>query len=173
MKTTLLIAGTATLLFAGLMAAEGQGIGLYRSGEYSVDLFASGSIGQQTINSLSGSRIRHDLRLGVGAGVSYYLTRNVGIEAEAYSENPRGSIVDDTSVNLLLRFPLGKTGLAPYGIAGVGRQIDPSHYWHGQLGAGLEYRLRANLGIFFDGRYVMGDGGRNYGLGRGGLRFTF
>jgi hypothetical protein len=174
MKTRMLFITGATLLFlaGSTLNAEAQH-SLYRSGEFSLDLFGTGSIGQQTIDQLTGARIRHDIRLGAGAGLNYFTTRLVGFGVEAYSENPRHSLVDDTSLNLILRFPLGSTGLAPYGLAGGGRQFDPTQIWHAQLGAGLECRLNPKVGLFIDGRYVMGDGGKNYGLGRAGLRLSF
>src|SRR4051812_19313259 len=80
---------------------------LYRANEFSVDFFGTGSIGESTINNLTGSRIRQDIRLGVGVGMNYFVTRNIGFAAEAYSENPNHSFVDDTFVSIVGRFPIG------------------------------------------------------------------
>ncbi|MEW6306036.1 MAG: hypothetical protein AB1705_21375 [Verrucomicrobiota bacterium] len=172
MKHGLIVMGMILLLLAiPSMPAPGAEGELYRAGEYSVDFFGSGTIGQTTIDNLTGSRIRRDVRLGAGMAFNYYVSRFVGLSAEGYSENLQHSLVDDASLNLIVRIPIG--GLAPYGIAGAGRQFDPTEFWHGQLGAGLEYRVKPTVGIFFDGRYVMGDGGRDYGMGRAGLRVMF
>ena len=145
----------------------------YRAHELSLDAFGTGSIGQQTIDNLTGARIRHDIRLGAGVGLNYFLTRNIGFGAEAYSENPHHNFVDSTSASMILRLPLGQSGFAPYALAGAGRQFDPTKRWFGHLGTGLEYRFTPKIGIFTDVRYVLVDGGNNYGLGRAGLRFSF
>ena len=145
----------------------------YRAHELSLDVFGSGSIGQTTIDNLTGTRVRHDIRLGAGAGLNYFLTRNIGLAAEGYSENPHHSFVNSASGSLILRLPLGQSGFAPYALAGAGHQFEPTDRWFVQLGAGLEFRFSPKIGIFTDARYVMAEGGRNYGLGRAGLRFSF
>ena len=77
-----------------------KGTERYQAHEFNVDAFGSGSIGQTTIEHLSGSRIRDNGRLGAGVGIGYFFTRNVGVG------------VDSASVNLLVRFPLGNCGLS-------------------------------------------------------------
>jgi hypothetical protein len=175
MKTSMFFAVTLVIAANGpAHAGEIQSDSHYGSSEVSFDLFGSGSIGQQTIDKLSGARIRHDIRLGAGAGISYFFTRYIGIGAEAYSENPHhNSFIDGASANLYLRYPLGHSGVAPYAFAGAGRQLEPARAWFGQVGAGLEWRFTPQVGFFVDGRYVGADGGRNYGLGRGGIRISF
>ena len=165
----------ATLFLLGAMATPAAEAldDRYKSGEMSVDLLGTGTIGQRTIDNLSGTRIRRDIRLGVGAGLSYFATRYVGVGVEGYSEGLNGKFLDDVSVNAILRYPMGTTGIAPFALAGVGRQFDPSKFYHGQLGAGCEFRLNPHFSFIVDTRYVMSDGGRNYGLGRGGIRWTF
>ncbi len=173
MKNQMLIGGTILMLAASSVLGEEGQSDTYRAHELSLDVFGTGTIGQQTIDNLTGTRIRHDIRLGAGAGLNYFLTRNIGFGVEAYSENPGHSFVDSVSANLLLRLPLGQSGFAPYALAGAGRQFDPTERWLVQLGAGLEFRFSPKMGIFTDARYVMTDGGRNYGMGRAGLRFSF
>lgn len=145
----------------------------YRASELSVDAFGSGSIGKYTIDNLSGDRIRHNTRLGVGAGLSYFFTRNIGVGGEAYSENTTGTFVDSASANLILRLPLGQSGFAPYAYGGGGRQFDNAKSWFAQLGAGMEYRFTPNIGVFVDARWVLPDEEKYYGVGRLGLRFAF
>ena len=172
-----MIKGTILLLAAGT-ACGAPGMRYdqtdkYRANELSLDLFGSASIGQQTINNLSGDRISHDARLGAGAGLNYFFSRNIGIGAEAYTEDTRHNFIDNVSGSLIGRFPLGQSGAAPYVFVGAGRQLDPIYLWFAHLGAGFEYRFTAHVGAFLDARYVFTDGTKNYGLGRVGLRLAF
>ena len=145
----------------------------YQAYEFNVDLFGSGSVGQSTLENISGDRIKHDGRLGAGAGLSYFFTRNIGLGVDAYSENAGHSFVDSASLNLIARLPLGESGFSPYILGGGGRQFDPIELWYGQAGAGIEYRFTRHVGLFTDGRYVFTDGTPNYGLFRLGLRVAF
>jgi len=52
---------------------------LFRAQEWSLDLFGSVSVGQETINRFSQQRVRDDGRLGLGAGGNYFFTRNFGL----------------------------------------------------------------------------------------------
>ena len=145
----------------------------YRANELSVDVFGSASIGKYTIDHLSGSRIRHNTRLGAGLGISYFITRNIGIGGEAYSENTTGTFVDSASANLILRLPLGHSGLAPYAFGGGGRQFDDAEAWFAQVGGGMEYRFTSHVGAFLDARWVLPDETKYYGVARLGVRFAF
>lgn len=146
---------------------------LFRSRELSLDLFGSVSVGQQTIDHLTGNRVADDGRLGAGAGLNYYFTRNVGLGVDAYSEDTDHYFVDKTSVSLLVRFPFEQVHLAPYLFGGGGRQFDPEELWFGQVGGGLEVRVTHNWGLFADARYMMLDkGADNVGLGRLGIRLA-
>jgi hypothetical protein len=145
----------------------------FRANEWSFDVFGSVSAGQETINNISGERVEQDGRLGLGIGGNYFFTRNLGLSADAYTENAADSFVDNASGNLVYRFPLEAICLAPYAFGGGGRQFDPSDIWFAQAGAGLELRFTKNLGVFADGRYVFTDETKNFGLGRLGARFSF
>lgn len=146
---------------------------LYRSSELSVDVFGTASLGEYSIDHLSGSRAKHNTRLGAGAGVNCFFTRYIGVGADAYSENTTGAFIDSTSGNLIFRLPLGQSGLAPYAFGGGGHQFDLARAWFGQVGAGMEYRFTQNVGAFVDARWVLPDKTINYGVGRLGLRFAF
>jgi hypothetical protein len=177
MKNGILIKGAILLLTAGSawsaeVASSGQD-DKYRANELSVDLFGSASIGQQTINHFTGERISHDARLGAGGGLNYFFCRNIGIGGEAYTENAHHNFIDTASGSLIGRFPLGKSGVAPYVFGGGGRQFDPIYLWYLHAGAGLEVRFTPHVGAFVDARYVFTDGTKNYGLGRAGLRIAF
>jgi hypothetical protein len=146
---------------------------LYRANELSLDAFGSGSLGKYSIDHLSGHRVRHDTQLGAGLGINYFFTRNIGIGADAYSENTTGSAVDSASANLILRLPLGKSGFAPYVFGGGGFHFDAIRTQFAQAGAGIEYRFCPHMGVFIDARGVLPEHTPDYGVARLGLRFVF
>jgi hypothetical protein len=146
---------------------------LYRSNELSVDVFGTASLGQYNIEHPSNQRVRQDTKFGAGAGLNYFITRYIGIGAEAYSENTTGTFIDSASANLMLRLPLGQSGFAPYILGGGGHQFDQTDFWFGQAGGGMEYRFSPNVGVFLDARAVWPNETKNYGVARLGLRFAF
>lgn len=145
----------------------------YKPNELSLDLFGTGSIGQETINNLSSDRIEDDLRLGLGAGLNYFFLQHFGIGADAYSEDAGHSFIDSTSVNLIGRLPIGTSGVAPYIFGGGGYQFDKFEQWLVNVGGGFEFRFQKNWGLFIDARYVFAEETKNYGLGRAGVRLSF
>jgi len=164
------------LAAAPVLAADGVANQLedtYRAGELSLDGFGTASVGQYTINHLSGDRIRDNTRLGGGLGLNYFFTRNIGLGAEAYTENNDGAFVDSASANLLLRLPLGQSGVAPYALGGGGYRFDYKATGFAQFGAGLEYRFCPHLGMFLDARAVLPGETKAYGLARLGVRYAF
>jgi hypothetical protein len=184
MKNTLLIGATVLVLAAtSVLGTEAENASqrpegcdacqLYRAGELSFDLFGSGSLGKYSVDHLSTSRIRHNGRLGAGAGLSYFFTRNFGLGAEAYSEDTSGPFIDSASANLIFRLPIGKGGLAPYALAGGGHQFDLNEVSFCQAGGGLEYRFTPRVGIFTDVRMVWPDETKYFAVARLGLRFAF
>jgi len=177
MKNKMLVGGTILMLAAtSALGAEtvsnNQG-DYYQSSELSVDAFGTGSLGEYTLQHLSGPRVRQDVRFGVGAGINYFITRNIGIGADAYSENTTGAFIDSASASLILRLPLGQSGFAPYAFGGGGHQFEMAQLWFGQFGAGMEYRFTPNVGIFLDARGVLPNEAKYYGVARFGLRFAF
>jgi hypothetical protein len=150
--------------------------GYYRANELSVDAFGTAAIGQYTIDhlgSMSLHSIRQNTQWGAGAGVNYFATRFLGIGAEADSHNTTGIFIDNASANLMLRLPLGDSGVAPYVLGGGGHQFDDGKYWFGQGGGGLEYRFVKYVGIFADARVVWPNETKAFGVVRAGLRFSF
>ena len=146
---------------------------LYRGNELSVDAFGTASLGQYTIEHPSNQSVRQDTKFGAGAGINYFITRYIGIGAEAYSQNTTGTFIDSASANLMLRLPLGQSGFAPYIMGGGGHQFDQTDFWFGQAGGGMEYRFCPNVGVFLDARAVWPNETKNYGVARLGLRFAF
>lgn len=179
MKKGTIITGTILLLAATAAQAQDDmryttGISdLYRANEFSIEGFGLGTVNQYTINHPSGDRVRHNGRLGAGAGLSYFFTKYIGVEGEAMTQNTAHNFVDQSGGSLVLRFPIGNTGLAPYVFGGGGHLFDPRPGSYGHAGGGLEFRFMPNFGIFADGRYVWTDRIGNYGEGRAGIRIAF
>jgi hypothetical protein len=146
---------------------------MYRANEFSVDLFGGGTLDEHDIDRLSGARIHNDGRLGLGAGGNYFFVKNLGISGEAYSENPHPKVVGEASGSVVLRFPIGESGLSPYIFGGGGHQFEPQTATFAHGGAGLEFRFSPNVGVFADGRWVSTDRIGNYGMARAGFRFAF
>ena len=145
----------------------------YRCNELSLDAFGTGSLGEYTLDHPSNNRIRQNTKFGAGAGINYFITRYIGIGADAYSENTTGAFVDSASGSLILRLPLGQSGFAPYIFGGGGYQFDMAKQGFGQAGGGMEYRFTPHVGVFIDARGVVPRETKYYGVGRLGLRFAF
>jgi hypothetical protein len=145
----------------------------YRAQEFSLDIFASGSLGEQTINHISGNRVEHNGRLGAGAGANYFFTRYIGVGGDAFTENTAHNFIDSASGNLIGRLPIADTGIAPYIFGGAGHQFDEVEQTFGQAGGGIEFRFAQHIGFFVDARYVFADRTENYGVGGAGLRLSF
>lgn len=158
---------------ATAMAQTNNSEWLFRAEETSIDVFGTISVGQETIDNLTGNRIEEDGELGAGVGLNHFFTRFLGLGVDAYSENTDGGFIDNASANVILRFPIEDLHLAPYIYGGGGYQFEPGEVAFGQVGAGLELRFNQNLGLFADARYVMTDGTENFGVGRVGLRIAF
>lgn len=146
---------------------------LFRPHEGSFDIFGTASVGQYTLENISGERIHDDARLGLGIGGNYFFSRHVGIGGDVYSENPNHHFIDNTSGSLIIRFPFDRAHLAPYVFGGGGYQFDPDEEWLGHAGAGLDVRFNRNVGMFVDGRYVFLNDSPDLGLFRVGLRLVF
>ncbi len=179
MKNKMLI-GSALLMLAAkpAMGEDTNSISsdtfdLYPANQLSLDAFGTISEGEFTINHISGENVKNGARGGVGAGVTYFITRYIGIGADGYSENTSGPFIDNLSGNLYLRVPLGQSGFAPYVYGGGGYQFDSLKAGFGQAGAGMEFRFTPHFGLFADARYVVPDKSKFFGVGRAGLRISF
>ena len=145
---------------------------LYRAQELDLDLFGAASIGHQTLEHLSGNRLRHHGLYGGGGGLTYFFCRYVGVGGE-YDAETHHNFVDSAEGNVYLRVPILETGLAPYVFGGGGYQFEDVRQDFGQGGAGLEFRFTPHVGIFADGRYVFTDHTDNYAMVRAGVRIAF
>jgi hypothetical protein len=166
-RATLFALGVAFICGTSLSLAQRP---LYPAKETSYDLYAlylapaSGGLGNAFETVGDGS-------YGGGLGVNYFSSRHFGVGTDVVISNG-GSFIDSSTVNLLGRWPFGRSGVAPYVVAGGGRSFDPSVQWIGQVGAGLEIRSSEKMGLFADGRYSWGEKYDNV-LFRVGFRITY
>jgi hypothetical protein len=179
MKKALIISQMALMIIAGnLLRAEEVNSDLtlaydqpplprYRSHEFSLDTFGGLTLGQPISESSTGDRTR----IGAGTGLNYFFTRNLGIAAEGFTENPHHSFVDNADGSMVFRLPFGESGWAAYIFGGAGHQSDPTAGTTFHTGGGLEYRFTRHFGAFVEPRVVFKQG--NYGFGRCGVRWAF
>jgi hypothetical protein len=72
---------------------------------------------------------------------------------------------------MVLRLPIGKSGMAAYILGGAGHQFDPYSTTTFHTGGGLEYRFSKHFGAFIEPRLILKQS--NYGFGRCGVRCIF
>jgi len=146
----------------------------YNCNDVEFSLFGSGTLGDDTLRHPSSKKIERDGKLGAGGALAYFFHRNIGIEGYAYSESTGGDhFVDNVGGNVIGRFPIGHSGVAPYILIGGGRQFDPVIQWTVDVGGGIQWRFIDHVAIFVDARYVWADETKDYGLGRLGIKFGF
>jgi len=147
----------------GAEAMAQQGTDLYSYHEASLDTF--GFYSSQNKGGHQGDT------WGLGVAGNYFFTQNFGASAETYMD--AFTIPYLLNLNAIYRFPLKQSALAPYGFAGFGRQWDHAAQWLGDLGVGIEYRFRPQMGAFFDARGVFPSETKDYAVLRFGFRFLF
>lgn len=172
-----------------------SGGSLYNPHDWQIDLFGSHAFTDSENRGLIGE----DEVFGGGLGVNYFITRNVGVGAEGNLIEIDGELLGSANLNVLLRFPIAETGLAPYiyGGAGLtfnGDDLDSDDFsdardrleddeeprneddviFIAHAGAGLEYRFTSHFSVFGDVRYTWTESDNSdFGLGRVGFRFPF
>jgi len=144
----------------------------YTANELSLDLSGSFIAGEHHLGDLFKTNIRHG-KWGGNAGLSYFITRYIGVEGDVNMSANGGNFVDQALGNLVLRWPLDPSGVSPYIFGGGGRGFDPSWEWLGDFGVGLEYRINPVTGIFTDARYIWADKSFDRLLLRFGLKLVF
>jgi hypothetical protein len=152
----------------------------YTTQELSLDLFGSYINPEGKFNDLFDTSIRNGF-WGGGVGLNYFLTREIGLAADYnISAKPEGNLSDHVVGSLVLRLPLGNSGVAPYLLGSGGRAFNDLYgndlyHWVYGGGVGLEYRWSPTTGIFSDGRFLWSEEGTEYSrlLIRAGLRLVF
>jgi hypothetical protein len=148
----------------------------YASQEVSLDLFASYINPEGRFGDLFETSIRRGF-WGGGVGLNYFLTDLVGLGADFnISSKPDDlNLVDQVLGDVIFRFPIGNTGLAPYAIGSGGRAMSPRYDWVYGGGVGVELRFNPTTGIFSDARFLWSDRttADDRLLIRAGVRVTF
>ncbi len=145
----------------------------YSANELDLDLFGTYSHPLAKWNDMFDRSWRHG-QWGGGVGMSYFLTRNIGIGVDTFFQE-HGHFFNNVSGDVIARFPISNSGFAPYlyGGAGwrdgssVGANLDELTA-HG--GVGIEYRFNPHLGVFIDARYTWTDKTADESLVRSGFR---
>jgi hypothetical protein len=178
-KTLTLLAvvvATAATSFAGtaskkvVVAPQDE---LFRAGEVQVDAFVAGAAGKYGNHNNVGA-------LGGGLGLSYFLTKYIGIGIDntlggtVGGNGSSGGAIDALQGQLIGRLPIESLHLAPYAMVGGGA------FWggnrgqgNGNVGGGVEYRINRGFGLFGDYRWLYGNNGLSENLFRAGARFVF
>lgn len=148
----------------------------FTANELSLDLFGSYHNPEGKLADLFSTNIRHG-NWGGGGGINYFFTREFGLGADVNLSDKTGdeNIVDYVVGDLLLRLPMGNSGLAPYLVGSGGRGMSPVYQWVYGGGVGLEYRFNPVTGIFSDARFLWSDRGTDFDALtiRAGMRFAF
>lgn len=147
---------------------------LYSANEFTFDLAGAYGVGRAKFNDTFDKSLRHG-DFGASVGLNYFITRNLGIGADAFGLDNGGDFVDAASASLILRLPIDVAHLAPYVFGGGGRTFDGPDSWTAHAGVGLELRLNPHTGIFVDGRHIFAEksGLSDSALFRAGLRMAF
>ncbi len=119
---------------------------------------------QELFFDLYGSYVRHDERssghsghsdrdgFGGGLSIGHYFGYYIGARFDV-----NFSSVDAAEITLggdiLLRYPIRETHVAPYVFAGGGVMLDHGDPGFFRLGGGLEWRFTPHFGIFGEGSY--------------------
>lgn len=165
MKTKLLLICSLLVTCLSVLAADAPDRRpYYRAGEFNLDVYGSGVLKNE-------DRDPNNVRLGVGVGATYFVTRGLGFGLSAESASTAHSVVDLALGRVIYRAPLNKHW-APYGYIEGGFDFERD-IWQAGAGGGLEYRFTRNLGVFGDAGLSVDTDGTGRMRGRTGLRLSF
>ncbi len=155
--------------------------------EWQLDLFGAYAFSSSSQDGLFG-----DHAWGGGLGVNYFFTRylGLGVEGMLLDQRDGGDALGQAALNVIVRFPIDGSCLAPYVFIGGGavfnaEDIDREDFdrdddgsddalWEAHVGIGVEYRFNPRLGVFVDGRFTVVDkNDNNFATVRTGIRFAF
>lgn len=157
MKRNLTIIGSVLCL--STLTALGQDADTrFRPGEWELSPFA-------TYVDKSGDN------WGVGASLSYFVTKNIGVGATTYWTDFGGTFFDNAAAEAQFRLPLLKV-VSPYAVGSVGYQFDSSE-WFQTLGAGVDFRPFNKISAFGDVQYRFADKTKDGIFLRFGVRLSF
>ena len=93
---------------------------------------------------------------GGGFAIGHYFGYYVGARLDV-----NFSSVEDAQItiggDILIRYPIPNTQVAPYAFVGGGVQVDGDNSGFFRVGGGIEWRLTPHFGIFSEGSYAWVD----------------
>lgn len=147
----------------------------YKQGEVTADVFGTYAQSKAKLNDAFDRQFKNGT-FGAGIGLNYFFHRNVAIGADAVipsASQASHSFFDQVNLNLTARLPIGDSGLAPYLVGSLGRNMETGEYTSGAA-VGAEYRLTKAVGVFAEGRYTWGNrDNTDFAQARVGVRFNF
>lgn len=204
MKTklaTILIVISGCTIFAGsdkvvMAPAPSPPPIYYRAGEFNVSASFNGLFTQTPY--LSDRYYGVDHAWGGSLGAAYFFTKYIGagLNFDGYRVTSTGTgFIGDLVPRLILRYPIGQ--FAPYGFVGAGmifnggnpslsepsctvgctlrfERVEHDVKLDAQAGAGIEFRLTRNWGIFAEGQFEKIDRPQSNAYSfKSGVRFAF
>ncbi len=115
------------------------------------------------------------LTAGFGGGIaaSYFYTENFGVTTRAYWWDT-ATVLTSVTASAVYRYPIDKSGFAPYGFVGGGGHFDSEESFGSfHAGVGLEYRLTDRVGVVADYTYTWGENSIDWSLYTLGMRLQF
>lgn len=166
--SSMAVLSLAAVSFAGVTTTgksykQPEPVTCFNDSEFQLDIFGSYNFAGDYQDGFGG-----------GGSLNYYFTRNIGFQVDYNIYDGDVSGRHEVTGSLLLRLPIDSTCLAPYALVGGGVGMDGTTEALFTAGAGVEYRVVPHrVGIFAEGRYLLGDDSDSAGAARVGLRFVF
>lgn len=125
----------------------------YTANELNLDMFGSYVSPEHKIENVFHNTVRNGF-WGGGVGLNFFPCEYLGIGGDINMPVNGHHLIDNVFGQLIARYPICDSGIAPYVFGGGGRQIDPSWQWEGHAGVGVQYRFNPAMGVFTDARYI-------------------
>jgi hypothetical protein len=136
----------------------------FKAGEFNLDLYGTASIANEARN-------KEAVSTGLGSGLTYWATKNLGFGVRAEANEFTHSVVDYGAARISVRAPLWDT-VAPYGYAEGGYNFEADH-WHSGAGGGLDIRLSKGWGVFGEAGLDVTTRGAGSAKCAAGIRLAF
>jgi len=108
---------------------------------------------------------------GLGASVTYYLTRNIGVGASTYWTDFGGTFFDNLYGEAYFRLPIGRR-VSPYAVGSAGYVFE-NNEWSATLGGGIDFRAFKKISAFSDIQWRFVEHSREGAFLRLGVRIAF
>lgn len=110
--------------------------------------------------------------LGLGAGVMYFITPQIGVGAATHVERVEGKLLDNLSGEAYFRVPLKDRPVAPYGVTALGYSFETEEMFY-SIGGGAEWKLSPRLRAFGDLSWQFNEDSKDGVAIRLGVRVAF